>query len=204
MNAPSWNKYMADLGFIIGPFSGASIEVWGGLGKVASLPLPTVIEDGEFPQLMGSYAAIDYTSIHYGIALNYTYRDIARLRVAYEGAPQDLDRGYMYWLDRARNVLGASLTVTPVKPLDLELSYTLRSGRATYSVAPDDVPFDHLPYAKVSLGNAGSLNFGASYRVNPQFSVWARGENLLNSKWQEVFAVPCKGVTGLIGIGYKF
>ncbi len=99
----------------------------------------------------------------------------------------------------------ATVTVTPVKALDLELAYRLRSGRSVYALdLSEENPFDHIAYTKVGLGNAGSLDFGAAYRITPQFSVWARGENLLNGKWQEVYGIPNKGITGLIGIGYKF
>ena len=43
---------------------------------------------------MGYYATFNMTSVNYGIAFNYTYRDLAKLRLSYEGAPQDIDKGY--------------------------------------------------------------------------------------------------------------
>lgn len=202
---PSWDKYTGRLGFIVGPFAGASFEIWGGYGKVSSLPLPALVDENTSISAMGYYATFNMTSVNYGIAFNYTYRDLAKLRLSYEGAPQDIDKGYALWLDRARNVFDATVTVTPVKALDLELAYRLRSGRSVYALdLSEENPFDHIAYTKVGLGNAGSLDCGAAYRITPQFSVWARGENLLNGKWQEVYGIPNKGITGLIGIGYKF
>ena len=43
----------------------------------------------------------------YGAAFNYDYRDIASLRVSWEGAPQEFDRGNINSLDRARSVFAA-------------------------------------------------------------------------------------------------
>ena len=101
-------------------------------------------------------------------------------------------------------MLGAGVSVSPLTALDITLDYRLRSGRAVY-IAGDPLvgPFEG-GYTAVKLGNVSSLDLGATYRFNDRFNVWARGENLLGSRWQENFLLPCKGVTGLVGIGYKF
>lgn len=199
----SRSKWMIDAGFILGPFSGASIEVWGSAGKAANVVMPVVIDSSD--ELMGVYAPVDMTVLRYGVAFSYRYRDIASLRVSYEGAPQEYGKGSAMWLDRAKHVVGAAVSVTPVRPLDIALGYTLRSGRAVYAIASgSNLPFGDTLHSRVGLGDAGSLDFEASYRFSPAFTLGARVENLLNDKWQTVYGIPCKGVTGLVGIGYRF
>ena len=205
---PSYSNLGIDAGFIIGPFSGASFEVWGGVADVKNAYMPFVIDSDDYSYLYGLEGAWDFTSVHYGIAFNYKYSNIAKLRLSYEGTTDDdMDTGYVYWLDRAKNEFIASVTVTPISALDIDLSYKLRTGRKTNVITiTDDLPsiFSDFSYASVDLGSVKSLDLGASYRVNSQFSVWARVENLLNAKWQQNYYVPCKGTTGLVGVSYKF
>ncbi|MCM1093670.1 MAG: hypothetical protein NC421_06915 [Lachnospiraceae bacterium] len=197
-------KIGVDGGFLIGPFAGASIKAWGSYATFSRQLMPELLENdlGDYTGVyMGSY---DFKSINYGIMFSYEYRDIAKGYVSYEGAPRSYDEGYAAWRDRAKSVFGAGVSVSPIKALDITLDYRLRSGRAVY-IAGDPLvgPFEG-GYTAVKLGNVSSLDLGASYRFNDRFNVWARGENLLGSRWQENFLLPCKGVTGLVGVGYKF
>lgn len=200
---PSWQKWFGDVNVVIGPFSGATIELWGGMGKAGNWAMPALIGTDE--ALRGAYYGMDFKSTHYGMAFSYKYRDMASLRLSYEGAPQGIDKGYTMWSDRAKSVFNAQLTVSPISALDICLGYELRSGRAIYEVGSDsDDIFQGTYYTLHTIGNVNSLNLGATYRITPQFNVWANVENLLNSKWEAVYGIPAKGVTGLVGIGYKF
>lgn len=57
---------------------------------------------------------------------------------------------------------------------------------------------------KYSLGTAASLDLGATWRFSDRFNVWGTVENLLNRDWQIVYGIPNKGVTGLVGVSYRF
>lgn len=197
-------KIGVDGGFLIGPFSGAAIKVWGSYASLSRQLMPELIE-GAMADASGLYMmGYDFKSVSYGIMLTYQYRDMASFHVSYEGAPRDYDKGCMDWSDRAKSVIKAGVTVSPMKSLDVSLDYQLRSGRALYVHGEPVVgPFEG-GYSAVKLGNLNSLDLGASYRFNDRFSIWARGENLFNSDWQENYLLPCKGITGLIGVGYKF
>lgn len=209
---PTRMKGQLDFGLVIGPFAGASFEVWGGIGKYDFANMPVIYSNSftgnnpaVYPMAWGMYLPMKFNSIHYGLAFNYNYRDVARLRVSYEGAPQKHDEGYIEWQDRAKSVIEASLTVTPIKPLDLTLSYRIRADRATCLMqAEGDEIFKGYLYSFVDLGNVNSLNFSASYRFNDRFTIWANAENLLGEKWQLTYGIPNVGLTGLVGIGYKF
>jgi predicted porin len=210
---PEWDKWRVEGGFIVGPFSGASIEAWAGAAKMSTWFAPTVylstsdyFDNNVADVYMGTGAEVeDFSDVHYGIAVNYDYRDIASLRVSWEGAPQEFNKGYAEALDRAKSLFAASVGVHPVKPLDITLSYSVRSGRSTYSITPVDNPLI-FPYSynRLSLGNAASLDLGATYRFTERFNVWAHVENLLNKKWQQVYGIPNKGITGLVGVAYRF
>ncbi len=196
--SPTRRKWGLEGGFVIGPFAGASIEAWGGYADLENQLMATVV--GGMP-LLGAY---DFKSINYGVAFNYNYRDMAVVRVSYEGAPSDIDRGYAAWADRAKSVLKASLTVKPVDALDITLGYTLRGDRTVYSFHPVEAgPFEG-GYNAIDLDNVSSLDLGLGYRFTDRFTVWARGENLLGAKWQSSYLMPCKGVTGLVGITFRF
>ncbi|WP_295731124.1 hypothetical protein [uncultured Muribaculum sp.] len=213
---PMWDKWRVEGGMIIGPFKGASIELWGGTARVNSYFSPVV-----FPGMyyyasftsevtgnifMGSCMPIDgFTDVHYGAAFNYVYRDLASVRVSWEGAPQEFDKGNINAVDRAKSVLRAALEVHPLKPLDVSVGYTVRSGRCTYSVLPAS-PDLFLPYehTRISLGNAASLDLSATWRFSDRFNVWGSFENLLNRDWQMVYGIPNKGLTGLVGVSYRF
>lgn len=204
---PTRMKGQIDLGFIIGPFAGASFEVWGGIGSYDNVNMPTIYSYGYdlYPSMLGMYAPIKFNSGHYGIAFNYNYRDIARLRISCEGAPQEYDSGYIEWQDRAKTVVNASLTLTPIESLDFTICYRMRADRSVYSIQAEEANiFEGYVYSRENLGKVNSLDISASYRVNDKFTIWANAENLLGQKWLLTYGVPNIGLTGLVGIGYKF
>lgn len=214
-SCPLLDKWHMEGGIIVGPFQGASVEVWGGVGTVSSYFAPAIwiVDYGKEDKtvwplyhVMGDYTGIaGFRDVHYGAALNYDYRDVASLRVSWEGAPQEYDEGNISAIDRARSVFDVRLGVHPIKPLDVWASYTVRSGRCLYSVEPANpdifLPFE---YKKISLGNAASLDLGATWRFSDRFNVWLTVENLLNRKWQIVYGIPNKGITGLAGVSFRF
>lgn len=190
--------YAIDAGIILGPISGFSIELFGGYARANDWLMPDVID---YSHNSGFYQAIDIKGFHYGASLNYIWRDIITTRISYEGAPQEYDKGYFLWRDRAKSVINATVTVNPIKPLGITLAYQLRSDRVTYLANYNS---ESMTHEVVDLGDINSLNLSASYHISPAFSIFANIENLLNNDWQITYAVPNKGITGLVGITYKF
>ncbi len=209
---PTRTKGQLDLGIVIGPFSGASFEAWGGIGSYDNANMPILYQNEyssanpvAYIQTLGMYAPMNFKSFNYGIAFNYAYSDLLKVKLSYEGAPQEHDTGYIEWADRAKSVIEASLTITPIKPLDLTVAYRRRADRAVMSVRPESAEiFKGYIYSMTPLGDVNSLDLSATYRFNERFSVWANVENLLGEKWQLTYGVPNVGITGLVGIGYKF
>ena len=144
---------------------------------------------------------------HAGIAASYKYRDMVSARVSYETAPQGEDKGYYLWRDRAKHVVNASVTVTPIKPLDITIGYEYRGNRVTYDcvgVKEDVIAGYADDNVKCDLGDVNNLSVGALYRFTPAFSAFARVENILNKKYDILYNIPSQGITGLVGITYKF
>jgi hypothetical protein len=178
-----------DAGITIGPWRGAAISVFGGY---------TTTEDWltSAPRL-GYLYAHDVSGFHYGVALNYDYRSFLSFNTRLEMAQApdgDYDTGYCYWRDHARVNFTADATVRPISALSIKLGYHLRSSRSKPTEAG----------GIQSLRTISNLSLGAHYAITEQFGVFARGENLLNRHWYLGPAIPSQGITGLVGVTYKF
>ncbi|MDE6503660.1 MAG: TonB-dependent receptor, partial [Muribaculaceae bacterium] len=105
--------------------------------------------------------------------------------------------GYYMWRDRAKMELRGLITVRPIEALSVNVGGEARLKRRYY-------PGSLAGY--VPLGTVADLTVGADYRFTPQFSVFAKGSNLLNRSWSEAIGVgvPCHGRTGLVGVTYLF
>lgn len=187
--------FTANIGLIIGPFTGASLELFGGYAVANDWLMPAMSE-GSF------FMPIDMKGWHGGARLRYKYRDIVDFSASFEAAPQKEDRGYYLWRDRAGQVVKIDLSVRPVEKLIVEAGWELRGDRQTYfNAAPSG---DNMESVPVSLSSLSNLRFGASYDFTDAFSVFVRGENLLNKKWFDITGVQMQGLTGLVGVSYKF
>ena len=65
-----------------------------------------------------------------------------------------------------------------------------------------DVAF--APLRRVTLDDYLLLNVAASYRINDYVEVFARGENLLDQEYQEVFSFGTPGIAAYGGLRIRF
>ncbi len=184
--------FAVDAGITIGTWKGFSLEILGGYAVANDWLMPVDMMQG-----CCGFSQVNLKGWHFGVVATYEYRDLAKLKVGYETAPQKFNRGYYLWRDRARHVVDASLTVTPVKALDITLGYELRADRKIMNPA-------NVESHAWNLGDVDNLSLGGLYRFTPQFSLFARLENMLNSKHMIIGDIPAQGFTGLVGFGYKF
>lgn len=191
----------ASLKFTVGPVAGVSLKLFGGYSMandwlMPSQSRPSLANVGV--NILNPYYSLfvpyDIKGWLLGAGIGYRWRDIVDFEATAQMAPQATDKGYYRWLDRARYVADASVRVHPVDNLDLELGYEFRGGRKLYNYAG----------AERKLGNKSDLSLGAAYRISPQLSVWLRGENLLNHRYDLLLSVPAQGIKGLVGVSYKF
>ena len=186
-----------DAGINIGPFAGFGAELFGGWARANDWLMPAAV--GFYSAPRGVFRATDIKGFHAGARLRYAYRSIADAMVSAEFAPQKENSGYYMWRDRAKLVLKAEVAVRPIARLELKASYELRNGRACYIYNnPDEAPM------RFKMGNASLLGFSARYAVTPAIDVFARGENLLASRYLVLPEVVAQGVHGLVGASIKF
>lgn len=188
-----------DAGFNIGPFKGAAIELFGGYAVANDWLMPMLAFGKETTPM---FSPVSMKGFHFGARLSYTYGRYVTVRASIEGAPQKYDRGYYRWRDRAKMVVGAGATVHPIESIDIDIDYSYRAKRRIYSATPDEYASGNA--VAESLGDANDLSIGAAYRITEPFTVFARGENILNRRYDIFPGLPSNGVHGLVGVTYKF
>lgn len=202
---PSHIPLNLDARLSAGPFLGAYIELFGGYAKANDWLMPIFSDD--YPGF-GIFDATDISAWHAGAAVGYDYRNLFSLRVSYQTAPNDYDKAYYLWRDRARHVLDAELKVRPMEPLTLTLGWQFRGGRRTYSFPTfsggGDFPENLLIPQAFSLGCQSDLSLSGVYAVNDRLTLFARGENLLNRRYWQLGLRKSQGIHGLIGASLKF
>jgi hypothetical protein len=191
----------ADLGINVGPVKGASLELRGGYAKANDWLMPAhnawaISKIGHVADIT-AFEPVDIRGWHVGATLNYAYRDIVKMHVSYDAAPQSYDKGYYLWRDRAKYVVGAGVEVSPIKPLNITLDYEYRAKRQSYTTTVKTTE-------AVSLGNINNLNLGASYKFNETVSAFANAENLFCHRYDILYGVPSQGIKGLVGVTVKF
>lgn len=198
------------VGFNIGPYKGFSFGLFGGYSH-ANLWQTDITVFGLFGKTFSSInntlAYTDLNAIRGGAEIKYDWRDIVSARVAAEVTPRfdQLDEGYYKWRDRANFDLTADITVKPIKPLSIGLSYNLRTGRHTFGYDMDGtVSPDVSNIHELSLGRKQSLDAKASYKINEQFTVFVNVENILNQQYQLLYNIPSRAAHGLIGVSCQF
>lgn len=188
----------------IGSYNGFSAVIFGGLSKADNAVVP-VRMDGLY-----TWAAHSMTGFNYGVNINYQYRDLLSFGASAEGARHGK---YYRWLDNARWVIDLNLEVHPMKQLSIEAGWNLRLDRKIWDLYPALSSYstidgtDPIPYwggNEVSVGDANNLRLGAKWSFTDAFTVFARGENLLNHHWSLMPGLRSNGIRGAIGLEVKF
>jgi vitamin B12 transporter len=120
-----------------------------------------------------------------------------------------LDVAATYTWMTADDANGDQLVRRPRNAASLTVNYGfLEKKRANvnlglvYNGQQYDVAFG--PTRRVVLDDYVLLNVAASYRVNDYVELYARGENLLNQDYQEVFSFGTPGIAGYGGVRVSF
>lgn len=205
--------FSGQLGLRVGPFYGAALTLTADYAAANDWLMPFQGENGS-GDLYNFFLAQRIRAWKFGARIDWQYRSLVELALSYETTPGDADdKNWLYWADRARHVFGATVTVKPLKPLAIDLGFTARIDRrqqcsylGTYTWI-NDQDYIENPTAidrSYSLGDLTNLWAGASWRFTPAFTVFARVDNILNKRSQLIYGIPSQGLTGLVGITYKF
>ena len=98
---------------------------------------------------------------------------------------------------RPRNAAGLTVNYAFLEKKRANVNLAL-----TYNGQQTDVAFG--PTRRVVLDDYLLLNIAASYRINDHVEIFARGENLLNQTYQEVYSFGTPGIAGYGGLRVNF
>lgn len=189
----------AQVGVNVGPFSAFTAELWLGYSKANNWLMPAAYDDLEF------FVPTDIKGFRYGARLAWQYNEVFKIHAQAEGVPTGANKGYYKWRDNARWAINAGFTVTPIKPLDVNVDWNLRTKRHLYDVFP--AVYGTIAYwnsVDFDLGNARSLDISATYRITDAFSAFVNVENILSKRWYITSELKNQGIHGLFGVTYKF
>lgn len=196
----------AEVGVTVGSWKGFFAELSLGYARANDwlMAISTTDQPANFAT---SFTPIDMIGYKLHAAIGYNYRNIASLKASVDLAPQDFDRGYYLWADRAKMVADINLTLHPIKNLDITLGWEYRSKRAQAYLSQLNPSTGNTPlYVSElrSLGSVSNLKVGALYRITDRWSVFLTGENLLGHSYYLIGDIQGQGRTGLAGVTYKF
>lgn len=191
--------FTADLGFTVGPFRGLSVEIGGGYAVANDWLMPIAYRNTYL------FEATDLRALHGDVKVRWKHSDMLTVEAAYSIAPGSERHAYYLNRDRAKHVASISAKVNPIEHLTVDAAFEFRGGRSACMYefpAPDDP--DDNGHSSIDLGNAADINLGATYSIHDNFSVFLRGENLLNRRADLLPGLEAQGIKGLAGVTFKF
>ena len=145
-----------------------------------------------------TFREADLRAWKFGGTVHYDYGTLVSAEVSFHTTAGNGVKGsWLEWRDRERSRLDAAVSVRPIERLTVDLGYRMSLKRRMSMDAGDT-------FRDMSLGDSSNLSVGAAYRITEACSVFARGENLLNEKNWVTPDIPGIGVTGLVGVTFKF
>lgn len=205
----------AEAGFRVGPFRGASLGVSAAYAVANDWLMPYDAAEGAV-----AFCPTDVRGWKFTAKAEYSWRGIAA--VAVEGtlnpvSDTDITDVYYTNFDHARYVLDASLTVRPLRQLEVTAGYNLRASRSMryssqgvaspyldgdYGYGSIQTPFGGDVITKI--GNLANLRLGASWTFTPTLSAFVRLDNILNRHTPSFSLIASQGFSGLFGVTFKF
>lgn len=194
-----------EVGVTVGLFRGFYSELSFAYARANGWLMPRLLKGS-----LTIFDPVDIKGYKAHVGLGYRYRDLIDFNLGLDAAPSKYDKGYYLWRDRAKYVAKASLRVSPLKQLDINLGWDFRAHRRMALtdmpdlVQPDGVVIPGIADGLASMGTVNSLSLGANYRFTSNWTFWANVENLLNHRYTIIGGLPSIGVAGLVGATYKF
>lgn len=196
----TWNQIDGEAGFKIGPFAGLSAKIFGGYGISEGTPVLYNRAAGADLYLYNDFIARKMRGFKLGAELNYKYRSLVEVAGALTYAPgedtpgEDWLKGYFLGLDGAQMIAKLNVKVTPISKLAVDLGMDYRGKRHTLYGAG----------VYENLDDAFNLHAGASYRFDKLLTVWLKGNNLLNRKYDILTHQGAQGINVMGGVSLVF
>lgn len=221
---PVYSPLDGSLGATFGPFAGFSAgldfafrvtrgEYLGGwyMARMnyADEVFPGLPEEIDGNPVSYSYAPVSGVNMHgfsLGAHLGYDMGRVLSLKARGTYQPQNGSKGYFNGYDRPRLTALVSAETNPWRELRLKLEYEYRGVRTAYTQGryADNVMADSRVLAGYRLPDLCYLNFGASYGITDNFTLWLQADNLLNRHDAILPGLPQQGVRVAGGFGVTF
>lgn len=205
--APTRNWLDGQIGLKSGVAPGFWFDVFAGY-KINDADLILVpsrsFEENGFGNFVESMRDINTTCFFAGANLKYSYAGFLDVSLkgiynSWKGKYGDSwvgntseDLSYVY--GKPKMELTAGVTVKPIHNLAIDVNYYLGTDRYTCLLGSQDV----------KLNNINELNLQIGYTFNDTFSVYVKGLNLLNQKYDLYYGYPSQGITAMGGININF
>lgn len=212
----------AEAGFAIGPFAGFTARLAASYAIVKGTLDPVMYEELAWQtdpdptavsyerQMLARGAAThfvghDARGFMVSAELGYKYRSLvdAKFRIRYAPSDDDFNthrytRTYDLGAHGGSIEIGASVDVTPIKPLTLNVGFDF-VGERSYAqhIGGED-------YIWEDMRDIVDLHLGASYRIDKSLSVWARASNLLNKRWDIFYGMGAQRINAMVGLQVTF
>lgn len=189
----------ANIGFTVGPFAGFSATLSGGYAMANDWLMPDYLLDIPIEGLQSGIPApvvlspVNLRAFHGKLTLAYSHSPLLGVEASCAFAPGSETSAWYMNRDRAKLVVNVKAESRPVDRLTVNASFSLRHSRSAY---PGGV--------EMNLGDLNSLDLGADYAFTDAFSVFAKVENILNSRAQLAPGIHAQGIHGAIGAAVKF
>ncbi|MBR1804345.1 MAG: hypothetical protein IJ775_05515 [Muribaculaceae bacterium] len=226
-NYNTFSPFDGEAGFKIGPFAGFSMKVYGGYGifkgDLNALLIPSVMGQAE----SGVATILPYTPFTFyiplkargmkiGAELNYKYRSLVEATAGIVYAPADDEVNYGGWtrgypldgFDGASLVSNIDLKFTPIRQLAFNVGLNVRSGRSQveqrYIVDEAGEQILDVVNEWYDMSDVINLHAGASWRFDKVVTLWVKGDNLLNRKWDVLPGMGAQKFNVMGGVSLVF
>lgn len=152
------------------------------------------------------------------VKLRYNPMSIIDIHAEGSYSPQNGKTGVFNGLDRARWILDAGFSISPVKQFSLGVDYEYRGVRRIYTgyydpsaptltpggAKPDPSAKDEMKLASLRLPDICRLSAHAAWNVTPSFSIRVEADNLLGRRFTVLPMTPTEGITVTGGLQWLF
>lgn len=209
----TWQQLNSEAGFKIGPFEGASAKVFAGYEMNKGLIMP----ETTFGYACNNAFTGKMRGFKVGFEAFYLYRSLLEASLSMTYAPgnatenfsktlpdgsenkkykninTDWIQGCMLGIDGAHLVGDFNLKVTPMRQLAIEAGVTYRGQRQYYD------------YNTVKeMKDVINLHAGATWRFDKMLSLWLKGANLLNRRYDNMPGQGAQRLTVMAGASLTF
>ncbi|MCH5215421.1 MAG: hypothetical protein J1F10_00660 [Muribaculaceae bacterium] len=219
----SMTQVNAQVGFLVGPFNGFKMKIYGGYESVKNSNIPTNIQFkynniSRTDLVMtlseyGDYGTLDLSGFMWGADISYNYFNLVDFYFGIKNTHQNSEgSNYSFGYDRPEWVLDTRIGINPIPKLHIDLGYEWRGNRriGAYYYNPQPVSSISTFQSKsrhftcIDLLDVSNVWVRTSYRINYLLEVNLQATNLLNKGWHVMDIYSNQGIAIMGGIALQF